>query len=50
MYRESLPVPAGVSVGKIIGRGGCNMKKMYSITQSCHIEVEKETVSAVARE
>ena len=39
-----MEIPEGLSVGKVIGRGGSNLKKLYAITKSCYIEVEKEKV------
>ena len=43
-YSESLEVPEGLSTGNVVGRGGCNVKKLYTITKSCHIKVHMGTV------
>jgi hypothetical protein len=43
-YQECLEIPEGLSVGNVIGRGGSNVKKLYAITKSCYIEVEKKKV------
>jgi hypothetical protein len=43
-YVEYLPVPAGTTIGMVIGSGGCNMKQMRSIAR-CGVIVEKDKVS-----
>ena len=42
-YRECLPVPAGMTIGMVIGSGGCNLKQLSSIAR-CGVIVEKDKV------
>ena len=41
-----MEIPEGLSVGNVVGRGGSNVKKLYAITKSYYIEVEKKKVYA----
>ena len=39
--RHCMQVPPGMTVGMVIGSGGCNMKQLYRIAQCC-IKVDQE--------
>ena len=41
-----MPVPEGMSVGMVIGSGGCNIKQLRSIAE-CHIDVKKDRVKYI---
>ena len=48
LFRESLPIPEGMTEGMVIGNGGCNIKQLRSIAP-CGVIVRKNEVRGLLK-